>query len=219
MTSLRTLVANTEVILFDFDGPLCDVFAGHPAWRVARALERLIGEHYSTDDPLEILRLSADASLDILAKVEDALIAEELSAVSVSRATEGGITAMRAHLDAGNRVGVISNNSHDAVVAFLESVGLRPRMSVIVGREPRKPWLMKPNPRPLRLALDTLKCAANSAVYVGDSNTDIEVAQKVGMPSVAYANKPGKRARFEALGATFVIDSMFELVAALSETS
>jgi phosphoglycolate phosphatase len=69
---------------------------------------------------------------------------------------------------------------------------------------------MKPNPWPLRQALDELGYLPERVVFIGDSMTDIEVANIVGMPCVAYANKPAKRARFTGAGA-LVIDSMSEL--------
>jgi phosphoglycolate phosphatase-like HAD superfamily hydrolase len=74
---------------------------------------------------------------------------------------------------------------------------------------------MKPNPWPVRTALLSAGVAARSAIYIGDSNSDIEVAQAVSMPCVAYANKPGKREQFEVTEAV-VIDRMSELSAALT---
>lgn len=34
-TDLRDAVANARVVLLDFDGPICSIFAGHPAPAVA----------------------------------------------------------------------------------------------------------------------------------------------------------------------------------------
>jgi phosphoglycolate phosphatase-like HAD superfamily hydrolase len=46
---------------------------------------------------------------------------------------------------------------------------------------------------------------------VGDSTTDVEAANSAWVPSIAYANKPGKRERFEALLLDAIIKDMTEL--------
>ena len=52
---LRSIMRNAELTLLDFDGPLCDVFAGLPAPKVARQLEKIAGVSFATDDPLDVV--------------------------------------------------------------------------------------------------------------------------------------------------------------------
>lgn len=208
---LRRLIAPVKLVLFDFDGPLCDVFAGYPASDVARELEKLAGETFRTDDPLEVLRRVAGSS--VADSVEDALIVAEVRAVSCSSATIDGVESLRKCLASGLRVGIVSNNSEEAVRVFLATQRLE-NVSPVVGRERRHPELMKPHSWPMRKALAAAECSAESTVFVGDSLSDIEVARAVSMPCVAYANKPGKRALFEGAGAV-TIDSMAELTSAV----
>jgi phosphoglycolate phosphatase-like HAD superfamily hydrolase len=59
---LEQVLTSVDAVLFDFDGPLCDVFAGFPAWQVAQQLQEMIGTQYDTDDPLEILRRADEAA-------------------------------------------------------------------------------------------------------------------------------------------------------------
>lgn len=212
---LRSILRNAELTLLDFDGPLCDVFAGLPASGVARQLEKIAGVSFATDDPLDVLERVASRQLDLISTIEDELIAAEVRAVSCSSPTVAGVEFLRLCLSRGMRVGIVSNNSANAVHAFLGNLGLSGAVAPVVGRAFRHPELMKPNPWPIRTALTTAEVPARSAVYVGDSLSDIEVAQAVSMPCVAYANKPGKRERFEVTSAV-VIDSMSELTAALS---
>ena len=40
-TELRDLLAATKCVLFDFDGPVCRLFAGHPAAAVAAESQSL----------------------------------------------------------------------------------------------------------------------------------------------------------------------------------
>lgn len=215
--ALRAILRDTELVLLDFDGPLCDVFAGFPAPDVARHLEGISGESFETDDPLEVLRGAARRRISALRTVEDELIAAEVRAVSCSSSVGEGVEFLRSCLTRKMKVGIVSNNSADAVHVFLDAHGLSGDVAPVVGRAVRHPELMKPNPWPITAALTTADVSARSAVYVGDSLSDIEVAHVVSMPCVAYANKPGKREQFEAAGAAVVIDSMSELTAALPE--
>ncbi|MGH3709734.1 MAG: HAD family hydrolase [Pseudonocardiaceae bacterium] len=214
--SIRQSLSGAEVVLFDFDGPLCNVFAGLPAPTVARQLESLTGRTFDTDDPLEVIRQSAELGTVALAIVEDALVSAELQAVSRSVAEAGGVNALSACLASGFRVGVVTNNSALAVTAFLEILDLARSVAPVVGRVAGHPELMKPNPWPLLQALDELKVAPDRAVFVGDSTTDIEAASRAGIPCLALANKPHKVALFEGLGAV-VISSMWDLAAAARE--
>jgi phosphoglycolate phosphatase-like HAD superfamily hydrolase len=46
---------------------------------------------------------------------------------------------------------------------------------------------------------------------VGDSTADVKAANSAWVPSIAYANKPGKRERFEALVPDAIITNMADL--------
>lgn len=214
---IRRWSATAKVVIFDFDGPLCDVFAGYPAWRVARELENVLGSTVDTDDPLQVLRESSTHPLGKVLEIEHELVAAELRAVSCSTATPGGLEAVKACVASGRVPAVVSNNSADAVRAFLGEAGLLGDVKVIVGREPGRPDLMKPNPWPMQRAFTALDIAAQDAVFVGDTSTDLEVAAVVGVPCLAYANKPGKREAFQQAGAAAVFSDMSLLASALAQ--
>ncbi|MEU0530134.1 HAD family hydrolase [Amycolatopsis tolypomycina] len=213
--SLREALSSARLILFDFDGPICDVFAGLPAADVARRLERHLASKVQTDDPLRILQEAVKYGSETVRAVEDELIDAELQAVEQSIATAGGLEAMGAAAEQGKSVGVLSNNSADAVARFLEKVGFLPNVAPLVGRVYGRPDLMKPNPHTFRAALDAAGRDASATVFIGDSTTDIEVAHAVGAPVVGYANKPGKAAAFATAGATIIVDDMRTIHTAL----
>ncbi|MEU8045890.1 HAD-IA family hydrolase [Micromonospora echinofusca] len=76
------------------------------------------------------------------------------------------------------------------------------------------PERMKPDPFPVLAAGRELGAEPAECVLVGDSVSDIEAAHAAGVAAIGYANKPGKRERFDAADA--VIDSMAELVTAFA---
>ena len=203
-------------LLFDFDGPLCDVFAGRSAPSVARRLEGIVGRRFDTDDPLVIMyecRRIADSGL--ADRVEDLLIGEEVAAIESARVNVAGVDAMLAGRDAGYRIAIVSNNSSDAVSRFLDVNNLVNVVGAVVGRHYRRPDLMKPNPWPLAHALELIDGSPARAVLIGDAVTDVEASKAAGVKCVALANKAGKREAFVRAAADAVIDDMAELGSAV----
>lgn len=215
-SEVRAAVRKANVILFDFDGPLCDLFSHTPARKVARYLESLIGQKIATNDPLEVLRQSERSGRAAVGIVEDALIDAEMTAAQHGTVTPGGVAAVEAAVAAGLPVGVVSNNSREAISSFLERVKLASQVWPVIGRAHRDPTKMKPNPWPLKTALRKLDQQPEHSLYVGDSLSDIEAAHTVGMPCVAYANKHGKHAKFTSAGG-LVIEDMWQLQQAIME--
>jgi phosphoglycolate phosphatase-like HAD superfamily hydrolase len=213
--SLAEILTRARAVLFDFDGPLCDVFAGLPASRIAGELNRLLAEPVETDDPMAVLQAAAVEGARTAAAVDKKLREAERAAIEVASENRDGLAALNACRRAGRLVGIVSNNDEIAIRAFMARSGI-PDVKPVIGRADGRPDLMKPHPWSLRQALDRLGCVPSEAVFIGDSDTDIEVSQVVGVVCVALANKRGKRARFESAGA-YVIHSMAEVTAALAE--
>ncbi|MFJ1613853.1 HAD family hydrolase [Streptomyces sp. NPDC088251] len=223
--SLVALVATSDAVLFDFDGPICDVFAGMPAPGVARALSGIVAkqapelarEAEATDDPMEVHRLAQLGGPSLLAAVEGALTAAEVAAVAVAGPpVAGAVWALRAAHSTGRKVAVVSNNSAECVKAFLTLHSLEGFVHNVVGRPELNPALMKPSPLPLLLASTTLGVAPARSVLVGDSVTDVEAAKAAGMEVIGFANKPQKRTALPSAGADVIIASMEVLADALA---
>ncbi|MGQ0573898.1 MAG: HAD family hydrolase [Pseudonocardia sp.] len=211
--SLTWVVRHCCTVLFDFDGPLCDVFVNRPAAGVARDLEGLAGRRFDTNDPLEVLRSVYALDQDAGHVVEDALVQAEVDAVRVSIPDAGGVAALRSFASEGRRVAIVSNNSQAAVEEFLDMHQLQQAVSIVVGRAHRRPDLMKPDPWSVRRAVEHLGVTPTDAFLIGDSMTDIEAARRAGTHCVAYANKPAKVDPFRATGVP-TITSMTELATA-----
>lgn len=219
----RTLFA-AEAVLFDFDGPLCDVFAGLPAPQVAEDLSRLAAEHdpelcaklAGISDPLEVLRLTYNSDRSLSGRVEEALIAAEIEAVQVAGdPTEGGVEAMAAARRSGRSITVVTNNSPDCVRSFFDLHGLSYLVDAVIGRIPYRPDLMKPDPYAVLRAAEVLDVLPATCVLIGDSLTDIQAAHAAGGAAIGYANKPGKRDAFAEAGAEAITENMRAIAQAL----
>ncbi len=215
--SLPATIAATGAVLFDFDGPICNVFAGLPAHGVARDLAEIMdsydanlgGKARGTDDPMEILRLAPLGGESALRDVEDALTAAEIAAVKVVGApVTGAVAALSAAYVSGRKIAVVSNNSADCVQEFLVRHDLAHLVHEIVGRAAYRPDLMKPAPYSLLLATERLGVAPRDCTLVGDSVTDVEAARAAGAMSIGFANKPPKLLSLAEAGADTVISDM-----------
>ncbi|MER7516218.1 HAD-IIIA family hydrolase [Streptomyces sp. NPDC126499] len=222
---LPEILANARVVFFDFDGPVCDVFAGFPAPQVAKQLTALIsakdaaagGKAAETDDPIEVLRMAHEADPELGQEVEQALTAAEMEAVAVAGPpTPGAREALSAANSSGKAVAVVSNNSAECVQRFLELHELDGFIARIVGRPTGQPHLMKPNPYPLITAAEQMHMDVTNCTLIGDSLTDIQAAHAAGTTVIAYANKPHKADLFAEAQADTITDDMHAIADALT---
>ncbi|MFI5644812.1 HAD family hydrolase [Kitasatospora sp. NPDC051705] len=217
---LADVLRPVKHVLLDFDGPVCSVFAGLPAPEVARRLREALlaaGEQgpagaEDESDPLALLRLVADARPDLTESTDAALAALETEAVRAARPTPGGESVLRACARSGRLVSVVSNNAGAAIEGYLAEHGLGDYVAGVFGRAPGDPSSMKPNPRLLLEAMEAAGAGPEHCIFIGDATRDVEAGEAVGVPTIGYANKPGKDARLAAAGAVAIVHSM-ELVA------
>ncbi|MFE1369636.1 HAD family hydrolase [Streptomyces anulatus] len=223
-SAIADVLGATRAVLFDFDGPICDVFAGQPAPDVARHLaatlakcDRSLGDKaYGTDDPMEVLRLAPQGGEIALRRVEDELIEAEVSAVrSAGLPVSGAVAALEAAHASGRKVAVVSNNSATCVRTFLLLHELQHLVDTVVGRTPYQPEAMKPAPNSLVRASDELAVSLQDCTLIGDSVTDVEAAKASGVRSIGFANKPGKSIALRDAGADTIVTSMVTLATAL----
>jgi HAD superfamily hydrolase (TIGR01509 family) len=184
--------------------------------RAASLAERLTGER----DPLEVLRqVGATGDRAATVAVEQALITAEIRAVESAEPTPHGREVIVAARKLGWPVAMVSNNSGEAVSAYLYRHRLSSLVGVVVGRPYADPARMKPDPAPIldaavQLGVDSARC-----VLVGDSRTDIAGAHAAGARAIGYANRASKVEVFREAGADVVVTSMAELARVLVRQS
>ncbi|MFB9534501.1 HAD family hydrolase [Nonomuraea roseola] len=216
-------MSKAQCLLLDFDGPVCDIFAGLPAPTVAARLRATLEgagavvplEVQATDDPLEVFRFSGGLSGDLNELALSALTRLETEAAGTARLTPGAADLMTRARNRGLPIAIVSNNSVSAVEAFLDREGLAAQIAYISARSAVDPSLMKPNPHLLDQALSHLGADPSASLLVGDSVTDVEASKLAGVVAVGYANRPGKVERLGAVGADLIVTSMVELADAL----
>ncbi|MFJ4837975.1 HAD family hydrolase [Streptomyces sp. NPDC088746] len=217
-TDAAALLSAAQCVLFDFDGPLCDLFAGRPAAGVAARLAEalrvfgcgpeVLGAR--TDDPLALLQRTAKHYGDgpVTDHAERCLTAEEAGAAESATPTEHALELIGA-LDAGGwRQAVTTNNSPGAVARFLRRHGSAVLADEHIHGRTSDPALLKPDPHCLVRALESTGTAAAAAVMLGDSPADCLAAKAVGVPFIGYAVNERKRRALEDVGARCSVRSL-----------
>ncbi|MDH6703482.1 phosphoglycolate phosphatase-like HAD superfamily hydrolase [Kitasatospora sp. MAA19] len=112
---------------------------------------------------------------------------------------------------------MVSNNAGAAIETYLTEHGLSSFVAGVFGRTPGDPSSMKPNPRLLLEAMEAAGAEPEHCIFIGDAARDVEAGEAAGVPTIGYANKPGKDAKLTAAGAIVVVDSMQAIAEAMQQ--
>ncbi|MEY9913309.1 phosphoglycolate phosphatase [Catenulispora sp. MAP12-49] len=216
--NLAQVLGRSKHVMFDFDGPVCSVFAGRPAPEVADRLRRLVQasaklptDLLAASDPMEYLHAAPALPTALAEQVRQLFRDEELVAIESAEPTPGAHDAIAECHRAGKVVTVVSNNGADAVEEYLHRHDLARYVSFVSARRSPNPELLKPNPHLLLAAIEATGQQPERSVLIGDSVTDIEAAHAAGVAAIGYANKLGKNETFTAAGAEVIVTHMTEL--------
>jgi beta-phosphoglucomutase-like phosphatase (HAD superfamily) len=218
--NLRDLVVHARVVLFDFDGPICRLFAGHKADRVAedlvawvegRGLHGLVLEQERDSlDPHLVLRAvdSRHPGSDLVAELADRLTKHELRAVASAWPTAFADPLIRTWRAVGARLAITTNNSPLVVRAYLTDRGLMPCFEPHVYGRTHDLQRLKPDPHCLVRALNATGTAPADALMIGDSPSDLTAARTAHVPFLGYADNERKAKALREAGAEHLVTSL-----------
>jgi HAD superfamily hydrolase (TIGR01549 family) len=190
-----------EVLFLDFDGPVCDLFAGVPASVVADQLCVVLADSGHNDlppdvekssDPFDVLNYAAKLGQAEADHVNAAFTAHEVEAIATAAPTPGAHDLIRKWSRTGRRLAIVSNNSRSAVDAYLDLHRLRQQVSFVSARVSADPALLKPSPHLVEAALASLVVRSSEVVFIGDSLSDLIAARDATVTFVGYANRAYK---------------------------
>jgi phosphoglycolate phosphatase-like HAD superfamily hydrolase len=237
---LRTLVIGARLVLWGFDGPVCRLFAGHAAERVAADLLRWLEgrggrglragpEREAPDrraeserealDPQALLRAAhrRHPGSDLIAELEERLTQEELRAAASAMPAAYADPLIRTWTAVGVRLAVTTDRSPRAVRAYLAGRGLlacfEPR---IYGRTPDVHRLA-PDPHRLDRALRATGAVPSTTLVIGDTPAAVAAAREAGVGFLGYARAERKAAVLRRAGAPVVVRSLEPVLRLLRE--
>lgn len=217
---LREVIKQAKVVLWDFDGPICQLFAGHSAERVAtelvewlesRGLHGLVTEDERKSLNPQVILAAVDRrhpDSDLVAELEERLTREELRAASSARPTIYADPLIRTWTAVGARLAVTTNNSPKVVRAYLNGRDLLPCFAPHIYGRTQDLNHLKPNPHCLNRALNATGTAPSEALMIGDSSFDYVAAHRARVPFAGYARNEDKERELRAAGAMVVVRSL-----------
>lgn len=225
---LQDLITRTRFVLWDFDGPVCRLFAGHPAALVATELVRrvdrsglrhvLTQEERRATDPYAVLRAvdRRRPGSDLVAELEAWLTQEELRAVSSAMPTAHADPLVRTWAAGGARLAVTTNNSPAAVRTYLRGRRLESCFGPHIYGRTENPALLKPDPHCLLRALAALGADPSEALMVGDGPSDLLAARRAGVAFIGYARNDRKEKLLREAGAEHIVLTLSEVLRELA---
>ena len=191
----RRTMLKYPVIIFDLDGTLLDTLhdlhaavnhalAAHnlplrTLQEVRAALGNGVGALLQQSVPPEADAATLEA---VTATFRPYYLAHSLDA---TRPYEGIAEALAALKRAGHRMGIVSNKPDDAVQELHRRFFAPAGVDIAVGERRGVP--RKPDPAAVFSAMARLGAEPGQAVYVGDSEVDLETARRAGLPCIACA--------------------------------
>ncbi|MGW1912884.1 HAD family hydrolase [Streptomyces sp. NPDC002076] len=220
----RRLLSAARCVLFDFDGPVCRLFPEGSSAPLADALREVAdaagaGELFAPEeresiDPhvvLQAVHRAGPGHRELLAPMEKLLAAGERDAAKSAWPTPYAVEFVHHLARAGRRLAIVTNNAPAAAELYLSGAGLSGLFETVQGRT-ADPGLMKPHPDVLHRALAALCSAADEAVMVGDSGTDVRAARAAGVAFVGYGRDERKVRGLRRADASVVVTSYLPLL-------
>jgi HAD superfamily hydrolase (TIGR01509 family) len=220
---LRETIGRVRFVLWDLDGPICRLFAGHPAEEVARRMVELVDRlglkdaltrtERDTGDPhVALLGVNRrQPGSDLLAELEEWLTREELEAVSSALPTPYADPLIRTWSAVGVRFAVTTNNSPLVAAEYVKTRGLADYFPHIHGRT-QDLDLMKPDPHCLKQAMTALGADPVATLMIGDAPSDFKAARAAGVSFLGYARNEKKERELLDAGAGLVVRSLEQVL-------
>ena len=123
---------------------------------------------------------------------------------------DGVVHTVETLRDLGHPIGIVTSKSEPIALRGLSLVGLDQMIDTIVGLESARRH--KPDPEPVRVALERLAVGPDQAVFVGDSPHDMTAGRKAGVVAVAALWGPFSRAQLAESRPDYYIKRIKDLV-------
>lgn len=227
------LLTHARAVLFDFDGPVCDLFRGVSTAGVAEQVKRAarqrwgnldldVEECHDSHGILQQLRTMYDRTdpqpcrrpLDLAERI---VTRQERAAVATAAQAPEIVTLVDLLLELRMRLVVVSNNAERPIRVHLNQRELKGKFEKICGRDPKNARLMKPHPDCIDRALRHLSLPGSQCILIGDQLTDLKAAAAAGTAFIGYTREPSRARQMTHDGADAVVASYAPVIEAARE--
>jgi pyrophosphatase PpaX len=205
-----------SAVLFDLDGTLLDTIDLLLA-SVRWAFRDRAGRVPTTEEWIAGIGTPLESQMRVYATDGDDLLALVAGYREYQRAHHDELT--RAYADAietvvdlrhnGYRLGVVTSKASDIANRSLRFVGLDRYLDIVVGYD--STTRHKPDPEPVRFALDVLQVPPAEAIFVGDSPHDMFSGNAAGVTTVGALWGPFPRSALVPASPRYYLDRIGDL--------
>src|ERR687891_1983957 len=216
-------ITNLQAVIFDFDYTLADSSQGAIDC-INFALAEMGLNLVPAEAACRTIGLSLSETFLTLAEHHEPRRCDEFHQLFVQRAEEvmakltilyesvpATIEALR---ERGLQTAIVSTKYRRRINEVLEREALLHGFHVVIGGEDVKQH--KPHPQGLFEAMKKLECSPASALYVGDSVVDAELAKRAGVPLLVVLSGVTRRTGFDNYEPVAILENVSELPQFLS---
>lgn len=211
MTTAEELIANAKALLLDFDGPVTALMpAPLNAEAAAAARVPLQGLQLPEDildaaDHLAVLRWTFQNATSRLGEVEQACTSAEVTCAQTSQPSPEIEWLLEEAKRRTIPLAIVSNNSEEAVRAFLDRFAWSDRFAAYACRTPETSRFLKPHPFLVIAASRLLDIEPGDCVFIGDSVSDVLAGHAASVKTIGLAKTPARGAELAHAGADGLI--------------
>ncbi len=211
MTTAAELIASAKALLLDFDGPVTSLMpppANAQAAKQARlplaGIDLPVDIAASTDH-LAVLRWTVQHAIGRMSEVERICTQAEVACAQTSNPSPEIAWLLDEASQRNIRLGIVSNNSEEAVRTFLGRFSWAERFAAYACRTPETVRLLKPNPFLVIAATQFLDVTPEACVFIGDSVSDVLAGRAAAVKTVGLAKTSTRCSELLKAGANAVI--------------
>jgi myo-inositol-1(or 4)-monophosphatase len=211
--ALDHILRSARYLIFEFDGPICNLSAAMPATTASqlRAILDTADLPLAISDPFEILARAAAISPDLAARIDSELTDVEETAMTKAIPAAYVHETLAACRDSGRHPAIISRHSARVLDAYLTSHGLADQLRAVIAPTGYPPGHLQTTEQLLEDAVRTLSTTPAECVLISASPTGTSAARSTGTQTIGYAATSGASERLTAAGAGCTITSLADL--------
>jgi len=214
-----------RAIVFDLDGTLIDSKIEYD--KIAARVRCLLEEEGVPSGQLEDRRkvysviqsgkkaligfnIKTERIALLLKLIEKAMNEVELEGVHLSKPMPGLYETLTELKHRGISIGIATRGCHEYAIRSLELVGITDYIDMMLARDD-VPY-PKPDPRHLLEVINHLGATKDTAIYIGDSPTDLKTAEDAGVSFIGYRRSIEWGKRLTEAGCTRMVEALPDVI-------
>ena len=216
--ALDAILSQARHLIFEFDGPVCDLSAALPpdtADRLGAIIAAKTGEPSrdvaAGSDPLAILARAAAISPDLGACVDAELTSIEVDAAATATLAGYIHEAIAACRDSGRIAAVVGRQSVEVVNTYLARYSLADQIGHVAATGSYPPGHLQTSAHLVEDTIRALQASPGQCALITPSATGIEIARTLGAHAIGYATTTATREHLTTARATCLVLSLADL--------